>query len=794
MTAGEDRSGGRDLSGGLGQNRADLTLSDLLAASRRRAPVLAVCAVLGVLGALLATVLARPAYEARAKLLIEEPSGLPSSLSSLAGVPGLSTLAGGSATVTAEIERLRSRALLRRVLVGSTPEALDDDQLVPVVLDVESASTYDSLGRKLGWIVGAAPAADRPADELVRLELERWGYGPDESRLFLVEIGPDGAARVGLPDWTGTHFAGTPVEGRAGAYGREEGTPSEGTEFQLDRARFRVAARAESEGRRFLVGARTLRQAVDELQDTLVVEEQKRGSNVLNLTYFGPTPAHSARLVNRLVDAYVLSRETLSRDDSTRSIDYLQRELERIGSELSGAEEAGRDWSAEVGRIALPETTVALVENLVEVELERTRAEYSAASLERLQRSIEEGELGEEELIALEQADATPSGTVESLVGLVAQREALRVTYNEDWPELKAVVTEIDGRLGAVATQLGARIDQELRRVGDLRQVEQDLGGELARLPETQLAYARHERSVRTLAEIQTFLRGQLEDARVRLAATSPNVEVLDRAVVPLYRAKPALKMNLALGGLVGLALGVLCGLMLELRRPVVAPARMGELAGAPVLAHLRLGRWGRWLPARDAPDGVAADGLRVLRLALLQEGTRRGSLRSVAVVDTRPGDVATRVLANLAFSLVASGERVLLMDADARRHRLSRRLGLTPRPLALGPKILDEGVESAGLDELELLALGGDLALADQVDKGLARGVFSAAVERWDRVLCDASLGRAPADALALCRCVEGVVLVARSGGAGEGEIADGAADLRRVGATLVGVVLVDA
>jgi len=127
----------------------ELRLGDVLAAGRRHRLLLVVGVALGVLAGLVSTLFARPAYEAEAKVLIEEEDDLPSSLAGLAGMPGISALTGGGSAVAAEIERILSRRLLRQVLLPGA-DAGDDDVLVPLVVDRQVASVLASLRVKLG--------------------------------------------------------------------------------------------------------------------------------------------------------------------------------------------------------------------------------------------------------------------------------------------------------------------------------------------------------------------------------------------------------------------------------------------------------------------------------------------------------------------------------------------------------------------------------------------------------------------------------------------------------------------
>ena len=755
----------------------DLRLTDVVGAAKRRSGLLILCAGLGIVAAGLFTLFSRPVYKAEAKVLLEEPSGLPSSLSSLGGIPGLASLAGASSVIAAEIERIRSRSLLRRVLAGPDATVMDDQTLVTVVLDAEYASILTGLKRKFGGsVVGAADRAGEATD--LDVEVTRWNFPLDFDGLLELRFLPAGRLRIGFHRLFGQRAIEVELQG--------------GRPVDFEQATLVLNPGADLTGRTFLVGAKTLRRTVDDLLETLVIEEKTRGSNVLGLTYYGPGPRQAAELVNRLVDEFVRSRKDLSSAESSRTIQYIQGELERIRADLRDAEQNGVRWSQAAGPIALPETARALVEGLSEIDLEQARATFAAESLSALLASIEAGQLSEDEMVAIQASQAVDPSEVESLATLLGEREALRATYNEEWPELKSVTAEIDARLAGVTQSLRGQITSERRTAADLERISEGYERELSKLPEAQLAYARHERRIQTLGEIEVFFRGQLEDARLRLAATTPNAEVLDWAVEPFFRDRPSLRTNLLVGLLIGLALGIGVGFLFEMRRPIVNAERLAEVSGAPLLGVVKFRAWQSWLPFRERPDGRAAEDLRALRLSFLQRADSCGGCASVAFVSPRRSAQRARLCANLALALVAKGERVLLVDADTRRQRASKGLGVSSGAVVgLGVEALADATHSGGVDDLDLVPLGGELSLADQADAGLMEGFLAQAHEHWERVLFDCSALEEGADALAIGRRVGGVLLVVQRGRAGEREVDAAVSALARVGATLLGVIL---
>jgi capsular exopolysaccharide synthesis family protein len=79
-------------------------------------------------------------------------------------------------------------------------------------------------------------------------------------------------------------------------------------------------------------------------------------------------------------------------------------------------------------------------------------------------------------------------------------------------------------------------------------------------------------------------------------------------------------------------------------------------------------------------PLGVVAEEIRRLKHKL-DNGRRTGPARVVLVVSSLPGEGKTVVASNLAHHHAMCGSRVLLVDADLRLARLSHQLGMTGQP-----------------------------------------------------------------------------------------------------------------
>jgi capsular exopolysaccharide synthesis family protein len=161
--------------------------------------------------------------------------------------------------------------------------------------------------------------------------------------------------------------------------------------------------------------------------------------------------------------------------------------------------------------------------------------------------------------------------------------------------------------------------------------------------------------------------------------------EIVRRAEVPSQPSAPKTQRNLILGGLVGLALGLLAGFLRDsLDRRLRTPQDAHEGFGLPILGRVGTtafggtGQAGANGRAPLAPPDL--ESFRILRtnLAALESDE---PVKTVLVTSGLPEEGKSTVAASLAAAAAAAGQRTLLVEADMRRPVLARRLGVQGSP-----------------------------------------------------------------------------------------------------------------
>ena len=170
----------------------------------------------------------------------------------------------------------------------------------------------------------------------------------------------------------------------------------------------------------------------------------------------------------------------------------------------------------------------------------------------------------------------------------------------------------------------------------------------------------------------------QLAVLQTLQVSPDPTVRVSSLASPPSSPSSPNVKLSLAAGGFAGLVIGVLAALALQAVDPKLRDEEhLRAIYDLPILARVPRQRSG------DAPlvpaelTGSVSDAFRALRSGFSTEHSDDGDGRAIFVTGDAARDGKTTVALNLATSLVAAGNQVMLIESDLRRPSIGRALRL---------------------------------------------------------------------------------------------------------------------
>ncbi|MDQ6860746.1 MAG: polysaccharide biosynthesis tyrosine autokinase [Verrucomicrobiota bacterium] len=439
----------------------------------------------------------------------------------------------------------------------------------------------------------------------------------------------------------------------------------------------------------------TREQAYGRLRSKLDVDEV-RNTDLLQISVLSTDPQEAADIANKIVAVY---QDTRVQEEK----EIMNRALVSMNDEVAKQQKKVDDAATEVARIRDEEGIIDLnpegtedaqtpVNNIViKQEQELNEADTKVAQLSSQLQSIEK--LKGEDLMRMMPTLNIQDPTIQKILPIYQEASAQEALFlnsglAENHPKVKALratkevyTRQLEEQVGIIRSGLQKNLNTAQATRDELRKRLDQLNARQLASKNNNANYTRAKNSyikekllldgVRTRAQTQT-----MELAMPRMALSVKQV-----AEPPSYPSRPRVSLNLALGALVGLVIGLGLAFFIEyLDTSVKTMEDVESLLGVPVLAIIPKNIKLLHQEPGDTPD---AEAYRILRTNI-EFNRKNPEANAISMVSGGPGEGKSTTLANLAFISAQGGYTTLIVDADLRRpvqhgfFDLSNKVGLT--------------------------------------------------------------------------------------------------------------------
>jgi len=568
----------------------------------------------------------------------------------------------------------------------------------------------------------------------------------------------------------------------------------------------------------------SFREMVQALQDNMEVTNT-RDTDILTLTVSAGSAFEAAYLANVISEEFQLMNAESNRGELSDLRKFIEKRLAIKEKELRGSEDRLRDYQEKEKVASLDAETSELVSRLAEVESMLEEAKIELQTDLEMKKSLDQ-KLEERKTSLPEDLSEISTPFLQSLQQQLAKLVGDRTVYVtalQTDPSIKnkssfqATVRQYDERIKALRSKLHDEaskisatsmvtdplklsqdmvgqllaLDGEIKasstKITSLQTVVSEYNTKLENLPVKVLEFARLERRRKVDEETYMMMIQKLEETKIQEAAQARNVNIIDPAIEPLFPVKPKKKLNVLLGALIGLGLGVGVTFMLEYFDDTVKTPEDLEKMGLNILSSIpriemdkvekkleKMGTFeGKRIQARLIthldPKSPVSEAYRALRTNLQFSKIDR-KLEILLVTSAGPKEGKSTTAANLAIAISQTGRKVALLDADLRRpvvHSIfgqKKDNGLTN--YMMGSIKYEDMFKPTFLENLVLVTSG---ALPPNPSEMLASQKMEEVLDRlrtdFDMVVVDSPPVIAVTDAAILSTKVDGTILVVSSG-----------------------------
>ena len=507
-------------------------------------------------------------------------------------------------------------------------------------------------------------------------------------------------------------------------------------------------------------------------------------------------PQLAAQVANTIVDLFIEDTFQNRHNAIMKSSEWLARQLDDIRSKMETSSKALADFQGSIGVSDIDGDKSTYTEHMGELSRQFTQAESERIQLEALLKNVQGN------------ADSLPevrnNPVVQQLTQKLAEQKAelaqARVVYGAKHPVVEKLQSQVDELQSELDSQKHATFNSIRASYAAAEARERLMAAEMKGTTKEMGQMARYtalKKEVQTDVDLYNSLYAKIKEAGIAAASKSSNIRIVDPALVPENPSRPRWFLNIAVGLLAGIFGGVaLAFVREELDNKLRSPEDIRQWIGnanvsiIPVIGEgetpeTRLAwskRFVGMLPSASTTDDALTNSF-FLERPNSPEGEAMQALyasvmlsryghppQALLIASSFPGEGKTTVALNLSYALSKQG-KVCLVDADLRKGRLARALGVTTeRGLAdilKDTATLDECLlEVPGLSNLSILPAGtlrgsaGELICSETMQQ-----VLQELRRRFQFVVVDSAPVVPFVDGRALSTLVDAVILVGRSG-----------------------------
>lgn len=301
---------------------------------------------------------------------------------------------------------------------------------------------------------------------------------------------------------------------------------------------------------------------------------------------------------------------------------------------------------------------------------------------------------------------------------------------------------------------------------------------------------------------VYRYLLTRLQETTAQQGLQRSDSRMLSSAMKPLGPSAPRHMLILAVGLVVGLFLGlVITFLRASFDKNIRSGDQIEQLSGLPLIGEIP------YVPAKQRKSEISGligasalvygEALENLVMTLLMSRVR-GAPHVITLMSAKPGEGKTTLSLSLAQRCAQRGLKVLLVDGDIRKRKLSRDFaynGIGLHAAIKNDAALDEAVTPISPLGVDLIGCkDANNAERDHLDDRDVHSFLGKTREHYDIVIVDTPPIRAVADALPFAKSADTALLLCRWNDTESDDIIASARILSKVGIEATGYVMTQA
>ncbi|GGH56469.1 capsular exopolysaccharide synthesis family protein [Filimonas zeae] len=412
--------------------------------------------------------------------------------------------------------------------------------------------------------------------------------------------------------------------------------------------------------------------------NALRVAVANKSVSVINLTLNEVLPEKGEIILNALIRSYLQA----SINDKSRMADstvkFIDERLRLVFGELSGIENEIENFKTVNKLTDVSEQAKLLLDNTSEYSKQQTAQEVQLAIVKEVEGFLKAN---------IDNSRAVPSSLVvqdQSFVALVQQynelqlqREKMLMSQTTEHPAVKTV----DEQLRNLRLQLLSSISSIKKgievAISELRTRTQSFVNQISKVPAKERVFLDYSRQQAIKQELYLFLLKKREETAISKSSTIANARIIDMAKANKVPIAPNRNSILMVGFMLGLLIPFAISYGRDfLNNRISSQEDIAAYTDVPILAEIGHHEEENVIAINATSRTLVAEHFRALRTNL-QYVLPQADKKLILITSSMSGEGKSFLSINLSASLGLAGKKVILLELDLRRPKISEDLKL---------------------------------------------------------------------------------------------------------------------
>ncbi|MBS1778708.1 MAG: polysaccharide biosynthesis tyrosine autokinase [Bacteroidetes bacterium] len=496
-------------------------------------------------------------------------------------------------------------------------------------------------------------------------------------------------------------------------------------------------------------------------------------SSYINISIKDDIPERGINIVDTLVRVYAEKNIDDRNEIATKTLEFINERLKDVNKALTTVE-SGFAKFKETNKITadVKDQSQALLENTTTTQKELTDKEVQLQVIQELEKYLTDSKNKQKTVPSgLLVDDGGAIGKIIDKYNMLQSERYKMLTYST---EANPNVKTVDKQLESLRTDMQLSLEATKRSlqvvINELRRRSGSIDAEIRDVPRTEMKFLEFSRQQHIREELFLYLLKKSEETQVAKSATVSNVTVINNAenTGAVQPNVSRVKNTAILLGLLIPMLGFLARRMLNTR--IIAKSDIISNSNIPILGDIGHNDSEVAVAVKSNSHSVLSEQFRALRTNV-QFMLPDKSDKVVMLTSSMSGEGKSFIAINLASTFAISGKRVVLMELDLRKPKISKHLGLNNEiglsTYAVGQAEMSDIIQPSGVeDNLFVIPSGpippnpAELIMLPRVDE-----LFDHLKQNFDYIFIDTAPVGLVTDALLLNRFASTTLYVIRQG-----------------------------